>query len=647
MKRFWGSNYSIAFLFILIIFLRLYNLNADPSFTKRVSDISDEAMWGLDARVLAQFNHWPVGDIHFGLDSAPLYTYLMKINFEYFGASLFTLRLLSAISGSLIAIFLFLFVKRVTDKKQAALALALYGLGEAPLIYNRIGHIESTLTLFLLLMFILWQSAKENRWLYFLSGLCYSLAFLIKFTALFFAPAILAYWLYEYYQKRWGWKKFLYFAIGAIIPIAAYLFTFLIPNWDQLAKSMIAHGNNNFFGAEVLHNALRVLGNNIFGLPSVMILFTLLLIYLIYKLPFLPKFTIQEITNNLTPLEAISLCWIFAGTLGILLSDVSDRRFTIMFVPVIILISHLIINFKDISLKEVIAKISASEFRPAFMSGILYFLALLLPLFSFPYFQIRLLGGGSPLFRIVMIVILLSYFLAAIILYFADKKIISPETRFKLHKLLLFQFLFFAFLDPFTVLIRHFTRHISIVFSLLRSEKIILAASMLFFLLIFAVITFLLYKKDTIYLKRKHGTAVILLYFIIGAILITKIIFFPNYTVLNATQKIVQVTEPGNLIFGEAVENTYGTELQYMYYLPYHDNFGDLNKNLFSLKPKYYIYPKVFDGQPDYPENQKILFEDLKSKYQLKLLTTIDLYKYPFSDKYKVKLEVYKITYSK
>lgn len=645
MKKFWESNYFIAFLFILIIFLRFFHLDADPSFTKRVSDISDEAIWGLDARTIALFNSWGNSEIHLGLDSAPLYTYLMKLNFQYFGADLFTLRLLSAISGSLTAILLFFFVKKLTTKKQAILALALYGLGEAPLIYNRIGHIETTLTIFLFLMFILWQSAKENRWLYLLSGICYSLAFLVKFTALFFAPALVAYWLYEYLLKQWKWKRFFYFAVGAAIPIAGYLSFFLIPYWDQLAKSMIAHGNNNFFGAEVLQNSLKVLGNNIFGLPSVIILFTLLLIYLVYKLHSLPKFTLKEITNSLTPLEAISLCWIFAGIAGILLSDVSDRRFTIMFVPAIMLVSHLVVNFKEFSLKELSEKLSSSEFRPNFLSGILYFLAFLLPVFSLPYFQIRLLGESSPLFKIGGIAILLGYFLAAIGLYLLDKKIISAETRLKIHKLLLFQFLFFAFFDPFTVLIRHFTRHLSIPFSLLKSEKIILVASTLFFLLLFAVIAFLLYRKDVVRIKRKHGIVFILLYFVIGLALIIQIVFFPKYTVLEATQKLSEVIEPGNLVFGEAVENTYGTDLQYVYYLPYNDNFGGLNKNLPSLQPKYYIYPKMFDGQPDYPENQKRLLEDLKSKYELKQLTTLDLYRYPFSNKYKVKLEVYEITY--
>ncbi len=636
MKKLFTSNYTILLLFLLIIFLRFYNLDADPSFTKRVSDISDEAIWGSDARTITLFNGWGNSEIHFGLDSAPLYTYLLKLIFENLGISLFTLRLLSAISGSLTAILLFFFVKKLATKSQAVLALALYGLGSAPFIYNRIGHIESTLTLFLFLMFIFWYLGKNTKGLYFLSGLCYGIAFLIKFTALFFAPALLGYWLYEYFQKRWRWNKLFYFAVGAAIPVAAYMIIFLIPNWSKLSESMLAHGNNNFFGAEVMQNSLKVLGNNIFGLPTVMILFVLMLIYFLYKLSTLQKLTMKDVSNSLTPLEAISLSWIVLGTAGALLSDLSDRRLTIMFVPVMMLVSHMILNWKDISVKELVQKISNSGFLPNKLSKIVFALIFLLPLFSLPYVLLRLLGENTTLFRYGSIAILISY-LAGILLWNYFSKKMS-------YKILLFQFILFAVFTPFTVFLRHFTRHGAILISAMKYEKYLLMAGTASFFIVFAVITIIFYRKE-IPIKKRYCTFLVALYFIISFLLIAEVIFFPKFTTLEATDQLLNVTKPDNIIFGESVEIVYGTGLEHIYYSPYNDRFGHLNQQIFSRHPRYFSYPIMFDGKDTLSSDYARLFEEIQKRYHITLRANMKLYPYPFSDKHKIELEVYEITY--
>lgn len=644
-KKFWGSGYVVAFLFLIIIFLRFIHLDADPSFTKRVSDISDEAIWGIDARSLALFDRWPLGEVHFGLDSAPLYTYLMEHIFKWLGANLFTLRLLSAISGSITALLLFFFVNKIAGRKQGVLALALYGFGNAPFVYNRIGHIESTLTLFLFLMFIFWYVAKEKQYFYFLSGLMYGLAFLIKFTALFFFPALVGYWIYEHMHGRWQWKKFLYFTSGAALPIVVYILFFLIPYWDTLAKSMLAHGENNFFGAEVLQNSLKVLGNNIFGMPTVFILFLLLIFYLLYKLSTLQQFKLKEIIMNLHPIEAICLSWIFMGTLGILLSDVSDRRLTIMFVPVIILVSYFIFELKSFSLKELCHKVSSVEFRPTFWSRQVYFFALLLPVFSLPYIQIRLLGESTALFRYGSVLLMLGYILTAFLFSYGDKKLSHPEKRVHYHSLLLSLSLIIALFDPFTVLLRHFIRHGVIVFSMMPFEKLLVIATTTIFFVLFMFMAFFLYRKSEFLFRKKQGIVLISLYFLVSAALILEVVFFPKYTTVEATQQLLQITEPKELIFGEAMEIVYDTDLEFIFYLPYNDKFGDLNKNLFSMQPRYFVYSKVFDGQEDFPLYHKRLFEDLQQRYSLELLGEMSMYRYPLTEKYKIKLQVYEMRY--
>ncbi len=629
-------KYLVPILFLLILLSRLLYLDADPSFIKRVSDISDEAIWGLDARSIALTGEWPQGEVHFGLDSAPLYTLILTGIFKFFGSSLFTLRVLAALSGTLTAVIIYFFVKKLTSKKQALLALAFYAFGEAPFIYNRLGHIESTLALFLLLMFICFYQGNWIKSFIFLSGLCYGLAFLTKFTALFFAPAIVAYWFYEYYQKQWHWKKLVHFSLGAVLPIVVYFIFFLLPNWQRLSQSMLAHGNNNLFLTEAAKNLLKVLGNNLFAIPTVMILLIFALIYALYKLSSLSSFTLKQIIENLTPLEAISLSWIMLGTAGALLSDLSDRRFTIMLVPAAILASQLIIHFKGFSLKEIWIKTASPQFFPSPLSKYFYFLLLLLPFFSLPYVSLRLLGENTAFFQYGGFIIFISYLGTAIILSCA------PKVN---HKLLIYQFLFFAAFTPFTVLLRHFTRHLAVVFSLTQYEKFFFFLYTAFFFLVFLVIAFILYRREKQTLTPKPVALLTGVYFAISFLVISQVMLFPQFTTLQAAKQLSQVTIPGSLVFGEAMEVIYGTDLNFIFYLPYNDKFSQLNKNIFSLKPRYFVYSPIFDGLPP-PLYHQRLFEEIKEKYSLTLLSEMELYPYPLSQKHKIKLQVYEIKYS-
>ncbi len=644
-------KYLVPLLFLLIIISRFLFLDADPSFVKRVSDISDEAVWGLDARTLALFDSWGRSEVHFGLDSAPLYTLLLKFIFEKLWISTFTLRLLAAISGCITAILLYLFVKKLTTRKQALLALALYGFGEAPFVYNRLGHIESSLTLFLFSMFIFWYLAEKHKSFFYISGLCYGTAFLIKFTALFFAPALFGYWLYEYLHQRWQWKNFFLFVLGAATPVMIYLTTFLIPNWNKLARSMLAHGNNNFFGAEFLQNSLKILGNNIFGLITVYLAFFLLVVYFLHKLSLLKKWTLTEIVEAMSPLEAISLCWILLGIIGALLSDLSDRRLTILFVPASILISHLISNWKDFSLKELSKNISAREFlfthqRKEFFPSLFFFAPLFLPIFSLPYIHLRLLGENTLFFKYGSILLLFTFLLTVIFLYAINTRVVSPEKRKKLFKILLFQFLFFVLFDPFTVLLRHYTRHISIITSLMNYEVLSLAGLTFFFFIFCAGLTLFLYGKEEVIIKRKVITKTTVMYFFISVLIISEALFFPKFTVKEGTQLLQQTTEQDQIIFGEAMGLLYGTTHEFMYYSsPNNVKFSHLNKELFSLKPKYFVYARSFDGKDTVSSDNWLIFQEIKKNYRTQAHAEIKLYPYPFSDKYKIELEVYEIEY--
>ncbi len=642
------SKYGVAALFLLLILSRFLFLDADPSFVKRVSDISDEAIWGLDARAIALFDSWPLGEVHFGLDSAPLHTLMMVGVFKLRGTSLFSLRFLAALSGVITGVVLFFFLRKIHSKRMAVLGLLFYTLGEAPFIYNRIGHIESTLTLFLLLVMISWYYGTRWKGWHAVSGILYAAAVLVKFTALFFLPALVLYWLYEWKKESLtltqGAARLFPFVLGGLIPTIWYFVGFLIPNWPYLAKSMLLHGDNNFWGTTFLMNGLRVLGNNLFGIPTIVILLLLLLMYGLWKVHTLEAFTFSQLVASLTPLEAMAISWIFGGTLGVLFSDVSDRRFTIMFVPAIMLVSFMLVHWKTVSWKELISNLSKPEFLSGWGARTSWYALVLLPVFSLPFFTLRTIAKDSGLFHRVGLGIALGYFAFILFSSVVDGRIREPMLRRNWFTFFMIQAMFFLLFDPLTILVRHWSRHGAIVFSLVSSERTIVAAGiMVVFLLLAAGFIWIWRWKEPFLIVNSHLFFIVALYFLISSLVIGNVLLSPQFSTEDAIQELKAVVEPRDVVLGEVPELLWGTELQYIYYFPYHKNFAELNQEVWSYNPQYFVYAKVFDGQPDFPPDHRRLYQDIQTTHELQLVKEVPLYRYPLTDAYKVQLQVYKI----
>ncbi len=646
------SKHFLLLLFLLIFLVRFIHLDADPSFVKRLSDISDETVWALDARNAVLFNDWFIGDLHVGLDSAPLYMYLLFWSFKIFGPTLYALRLVPAISGFLTAVLLYFLVRKLADQKQALLALCIFGFGNVVVVYNRLGHLESTLALFLLGAYTLWVLGKENKtkskWFYAASGLFYGLAILVKVSAVLFFPALLAYWLFELSKDKLKLKEYyprtVIFSLGATVPILVYLWVFLIPYWNKISQSLVTHGQNNFFGLTLPLNAFKVLGNNLFGLPSFYLLYLLFLFYLVWKLSQMEEFSWGEIVKKCSFLEGLALSWIFGGLLGILISDVSDRRFTIMFVPLAILVAHLILNFQRFSLGELFQKVGSEKFRPSLFSRFLYLLLVLLPAFSLPYLILRVMGKEAQLFQVGSWVILLGCLLGVLFLFILEKKSAASQ-KVLLHKLLFLQFLFFLIFDPLTTLLRHFSKHFSIAFSKMNLELYILVGATLFSLFILLLFFLKLWFRKETWLRQRQAILILSSYFAVSTVLVGNIVFFPSYTLMEGVGKLSEITEPGSLILGAAVEELlYGTNLLYLKYEPTHRVFWSLNNDIWERNPKYYLEARIFDGRENAIAPEVFIFEEIKSRYELKPLRTFYLYRYPFTEKYRAQFELYELS---
>jgi 4-amino-4-deoxy-L-arabinose transferase-like glycosyltransferase len=642
-SKLFQSRYIILAIFLLIFFVRFAHLDADPSFVKRISDISDETVWGLDARNAILFDDWFIGDLHVGLDSAPLYMYLLFLFFKILGPSLFALRLLPAISGFLTAVVLYFFVKNLADRRQALLALCLFGFGNIVVVYNRLGHLESTLALFLLAFFVCWYYGAKYKSLFVLAGICYSLAILIKFSAILFFPALIIYWLFERHKKLLSWgnlfNKLILFCVGAIIPILLYLYLFLIPYWNQISESLITHGQNNFFGLTFALNSFKILGNNLFGLPTFVLMFFLLVLYMIWKLNQMEKFTLVELVDKSTISEGIALSWIIGGLIGILISDVSDRRFTIMFVPAVMLIAFMLFHWKDFSLTEFFRKISLPDYQPSILSKLFYYILIFFPVFSLPYLVLRLMGKNSVIFQQGSLAVLIVYILTVILFFFIDG-LASEKSRKWLPKFLFFQFVFFLIFDPLTTLIRHFSKHFSIIFSTMAHEKsLVIEVTAIVLVIMMVIFSFLLINKN---LFMRKPISITVIYFLLSLLLVGNVILAPNFTIMDGVNQLNEKTVPGSFIMGAAGEELlYGTTLLYLKYEPTHRAFHSLNTNIWDYKPRYYVDGRIFDGRKEVITPEIKIFKDVKSRYEINKIGTIPLYRYPFTQKYKAEFDLY------
>ena len=190
-KIFFTTKIFIILLFLVMLLLRLVYLDADPSFVKRVSDLSDEGIWVHGARSLFLFDDPSPDQANQSWSVTILHTLLMVLSFSFFGVGLYQARLVSALSGWFILLILYFFIKRQWGEKPALVSVLILGLNDTFLIYNKLAFGVVLPEMFILLAFFLWYKGAKNKVFYLLSGISFALAILSKLSAYYFALVFL------------------------------------------------------------------------------------------------------------------------------------------------------------------------------------------------------------------------------------------------------------------------------------------------------------------------------------------------------------------------------------------------------------------------------------------------------------------------
>lgn len=343
---------SAVFILGVLLFIRLYNLHADPPAWKRWGDIFDEGCWITNPRSLNLFGKWIIGEHHMWIGS-PLISALWAIVFKFYGVGFVTTRILSATSGFLTVLIIFWVMLKTYGRTTAIVISIFLGLNGTFLMYNRLALIETPLIFFVVLFLVLWGIGQKKTPCYFVSGIAFALACLTKINVMLYIPTFALIWLWENFEnlkqrKIWYSIKPVVLAFfGFMLIMAPYMLFIYFPNLN-IFRMQYGHFNAyyNFsslrglwkeFNMKLAHSP----GERIFGYAPVALLVPLVLPFWLSLLT-TPGFKFRQSFYDIKKPVAYSFIFLVSGWFLGLPFGFIDRRQVIFILPLTILAAHII-----------------------------------------------------------------------------------------------------------------------------------------------------------------------------------------------------------------------------------------------------------------------------------------------------------------
>jgi hypothetical protein len=135
--------------------LRLVHLDADPDYYAWVGYVTDEGRWIAHAREMALFGHLVNTDWLIHLLLAPLFQAASFVVFALLGVSIWTSRLMTALSGSALLVLFWLGLRRLVTPAAMLVALTLLALDVDLLMLSRVAVPEVPAMLLQLAVYLL------------------------------------------------------------------------------------------------------------------------------------------------------------------------------------------------------------------------------------------------------------------------------------------------------------------------------------------------------------------------------------------------------------------------------------------------------------------------------------------------------------
>lgn len=285
-KKGFVSAETLAVFVILAgaLFLRIVNLDADPSALISRDFITDEGWWAHNARNAFFYGQWRIDEYNLGLYSASLYNFLLYFTFKLFGISFTTARLLSAVCGWLTVIFVFDLVRREISTRAALFAGALLGFSNLHILYSRTGFTESVLVFFLTLMVWLWSHRRTHSVFALLAGISLALMVAAKITAIYIAPGLALAVVAAVIRRSISRSHALLFLSGAGLAGAVYAVLFIVPNFSDWLRLNLSNGSGSEWStnpSSLIDSIPKLIGSPFYAEAPVVTALTLLSVCLL------------------------------------------------------------------------------------------------------------------------------------------------------------------------------------------------------------------------------------------------------------------------------------------------------------------------------------------------------------------------------
>lgn len=152
----------------------------------------------------------------------PFYLGMLAIFIKLFGHNLLAGRLLSVIANTIAIYFIYRIGEKLFDKNTGILVSFIYAFSPYTAFWNSLVKTQAVQTVFVLVAVFLFLGAleKEKKWMFFLNGLFFGIAFLIRESALLF---LLLEAIVLFYVAKSA-RFFLWSCLGFIVPLFSYLY---------------------------------------------------------------------------------------------------------------------------------------------------------------------------------------------------------------------------------------------------------------------------------------------------------------------------------------------------------------------------------------------------------------------------------------
>ncbi len=352
---------SLAVVLLTASAFRFIALEADPPSTVHGHFITDEGWWAFNARNHALFGQWVLDEYNPGYYAAPVYSFLLRLNYALAGVGLVQTRMVTAAAGLVSIICVGLILGKTTDRWSAVAGMAILGFDYFVVTFNRVAFVESVPSAWMAIALALYILGRNNRICLGLAGVTAVLACFAKINSAFFVPALpLAGLIYTWMQtsrlksalKIWR-REVLAYSLGAGLCLTAWLIFFILPQWNQFIKQASLHAaeNKTPLGLYMLSlpwswgltddtNGIRFTGFLAYCLLPIV----LACLWLIYFGLRVQHGGLRKQLERLTLTELSAVSWIVCMGFPLLVTKhAADRRYYNLAIPLAILAAFVLI----------------------------------------------------------------------------------------------------------------------------------------------------------------------------------------------------------------------------------------------------------------------------------------------------------------